>query len=145
MKKLLLFILIITGAGNTLFAQQPEAQPPKGEMIKKLFIYEMTQKLNLTTDEAQKFWPVFNQYEGEWRAAVKENKDDVIKRGEEILKAQKKYKPDFVRILSTEDRANRVFKVHGNFIDRLKNRIERQQERRQNNPPRPGNRGGRNI
>jgi hypothetical protein len=147
MKKLL-FILLIGMLGSGSLLAQPggqDAQPPKGEIIQKIIAYEMTKRLNLSVEEAQRFWPVFNKYQDEWFSAVKANKDDVIKRGEEVIKVQKKYKPDFQRILNSEERANRVFKAHGDIIEKIRDKAERMREKRQNNPnPRLERRNGRN-
>jgi len=143
MKKNLLILLITLFSGLAVHAQPPgdDQGGKKGEIIRKLLIYEMTKKLDLTEDEAQKFWPVFNNYEKEWRTAIRNNKDDVIKRNEAIVNAQKKYKPDFQRVLNSEDRANRVFKAHDDIIERLKKQADRIKERRENNP-RMERRGG---
>ena len=50
------------GSFSVLQAQDGEIQSRKNSGFKNAFI---TQKLQLTTDEAQKFWPVYNQYENE--------------------------------------------------------------------------------
>ena len=57
MKKIatLLFIMIF----STIAAQEN----PKMERIKTLRIAFISEKLDLTTDEAQKFWPVYNEFE----------------------------------------------------------------------------------
>jgi len=51
---------------NSMIAQPPP--PPDGpgnEKIDALKIAFITKRLKLTTEEAQKFWPVYNQYEEE--------------------------------------------------------------------------------
>lgn len=59
MKKLLftLFILLLTS--NSLFAQQDE----KREKLKAYKTAFITQQLDLTPSEAEKFWPVYNAHE----------------------------------------------------------------------------------
>ena len=44
----------------------------KKEKIEALRVAFITQKLNLTTDESQKFWPVYNEYQDKLRASRKE-------------------------------------------------------------------------
>lgn len=39
------------------------AQNPRQERIKSLKIAFITEKLSLTSDEAQKFWPIYNTYD----------------------------------------------------------------------------------
>ncbi|WP_066224866.1 Spy/CpxP family protein refolding chaperone [Formosa haliotis] len=58
MKKQYIILLL------TLFSLQAFSQN-KGEKIKTLKIAFITEKLNLTKAEAQKFWPVYNAYETE--------------------------------------------------------------------------------
>lgn len=57
--KLLLMILF-------LLSIQVFAQPPRGEkkeQIKALKVGFITTELDLTTDEASKFWPIYNSFE----------------------------------------------------------------------------------
>jgi hypothetical protein len=55
-----------------VFAQTSVAQDGQGnEKIEQLKIAFITKHLKLTTDEAQKFWPVYNQYEAEKKQARK--------------------------------------------------------------------------
>jgi hypothetical protein len=44
----------------------------KREKIEALRVAFITQKLNLTADESQKFWPVYNEYQDKLRAARQE-------------------------------------------------------------------------
>ena len=141
MKKLLFILLISAFGGGALYAQPPggnDDAATKAEIIKRL---------DITPDEAQKFTPVFDKYQDEWFEAVKVNKNDVIKRTEEVLKIQKRFKPDFQRVLNSEDRANRVFKAHENVIDKIRDKAERMREKRQGGtpPPRGERRIGRNF
>lgn len=54
---LLIMLMFIGFAANT-FAQQP-----KKEKMEALKIAYITKRLNLTTEEAQKLWPIYNEYE----------------------------------------------------------------------------------
>jgi len=44
----------------------------KREKIEALRVAFITQKLNLTADESQKFWPVYNEYQDKLRTARQE-------------------------------------------------------------------------
>jgi hypothetical protein len=57
MKKIILTTIIIMSCSN-LFAQ-------KFEKVKALKTAFITDRLDLSSDEAEKFWPVYNQYEKE--------------------------------------------------------------------------------
>jgi hypothetical protein len=59
MKRCLLVLLLFTFALGQGTAQKKS----KRDYIKSLKIAFMTDNLNLTTDEAQKFWPIYNNYE----------------------------------------------------------------------------------
>jgi hypothetical protein len=50
------------------------AQGGKREKIEALRVAFITQQLNITADESQKFWPVYNEYQDKVKAARKEFK-----------------------------------------------------------------------
>lgn len=54
----------------------------KRENIESMKIAYLTKKLNLTSEEAQKFWPVFNQFTNELDA-VKSNRRKTIRNAKE--------------------------------------------------------------
>lgn len=56
MKRHFLIVLIISAFSATTQAQEP------GDRIKALRAEVYTRVLNLTAEEAQSFWPVFNEY-----------------------------------------------------------------------------------
>lgn len=58
-----------------LFAQQDEGEDTRNERIESLKIGFITERLALTTKEAESFWPVFNKYETEIRAIRKKQRD----------------------------------------------------------------------
>lgn len=64
MKKLILFLLTIATLSGALMAQ-PDKKHSEDWMqkIKAEKVAFLTQKLELTPDEAQKFWPVYNEFE----------------------------------------------------------------------------------
>lgn len=60
--KTLLFILSISLATTNLFAFSPYRHGDHEE-IEKMKIAFLTEKLDLSVEEAQAFWPVYNKYE----------------------------------------------------------------------------------
>ncbi|WP_299334474.1 hypothetical protein [uncultured Psychroserpens sp.] len=60
MKKIFITLLFIALTLN-VFGQRKERQ----ERIKALKVAFITEKLELTTDEAEKFWPIYNAHEKE--------------------------------------------------------------------------------
>lgn len=68
-KNLLLVVTLFISA--SFFAQRKEGD--KRSQIKALKVAYITTELNLTSDEASKFWPIFNTFEDKQRAIRKEN------------------------------------------------------------------------
>jgi hypothetical protein len=117
------FLLLI----NVLEAQNPVARQATIQALKIAFI---TKELNLTAEEAQRFWPVYNTYIDDLRKLRKENKDDVLVFEERSLAIKKKYNVDFKRILSSEERANKVFLADRNFAMFIKKELQDRQRLR---------------
>ena len=71
--KRLLFLLVfcaLTFAGTTAIAQDKSAQERR-ERVESAKIAFLTDKMSLTTEQAQKFWPLYNEYEAKRRALLK--------------------------------------------------------------------------
>lgn len=74
MKKLIFILLMIQSGGAFSQSPAPPAPPvppappapgemPRHERMESMRIAFLTQKLDLTPEEAQKFWPVYNEYQ----------------------------------------------------------------------------------
>lgn len=127
MKRFLILSIFVLG-----LLQAGMSQPPfKGERVKALKIAFITQALNLTSDEAQKFWPVYNTYEAEIKKARQANLDDQLKIEEAVLNVRKKYKPEFKKILVDDARVNKVYKMEGDFREEIKKELQKRQKMRQ--------------
>lgn len=61
-KTLILAVIGLTFISQSLFAQKPNRSDRK-EKIQAMKVAYITKKLDLTTEEAEKFWPVYNAYE----------------------------------------------------------------------------------
>src|SRR6476659_7744714 len=98
MKKFILILIVLNTAFFAGKAQDDESK--KAEKIQALKITFITQKLELTSDEAQKFWPIYSQYENEMKQLLLERKNvDVIETDERLLNIRKKYRPQFVSVI----------------------------------------------
>ena len=71
MKHLLLILAFFLGSFSFANAQKDRGE--KSEKVQALKIAFITQKLELGTDEAQRFWPVYNRYETELRQVIMDN------------------------------------------------------------------------
>jgi len=92
-------------------------QKPDGSRLEALKIGYITKKLNLTPEEAQKFWPVYNQYAAE----IKKVRQDAILKNvpeidieEQVLNIRKKYNGEFIKALSPQ-RTDQFFKAEKEF------------------------------
>ena len=65
------FIVCLT-LSLPLFAQDHRGRSEQIESIKVAFI---TSKLDLTSDEAQKFWPIYNNYQKEFLEILKKKRE----------------------------------------------------------------------
>ena len=59
----MLLVLLIMLAGKAFAQPDKDYGKDKQEKLKALKVSYLTGKLNLTTAEAEKFWPVYNEYE----------------------------------------------------------------------------------
>lgn len=119
MKKYLLVFLVVLGSLSGVKAQD-------GEKIKALKIAFITQKLQLTPEEAQKFWPVYNQYENEISGLQLDDKNGpALENEERLLNIRKKYLGAFEKVIGPQ-KTNNLFNAERDFrtilIRRLQNR-----------------------
>lgn len=138
MKKFLLMVTVLLSSFFAAYAQENQDgdQTKAQERIKALYVAYITQELNLTADEAQKFWPLHAQFETEIKG-VKQDLPELEKQ-QAILNIKKKYQDNFNRILGPK-RCERFFKMDGEFKRKLLERIRKQN---MNNSQRPKLRRG---
>lgn len=137
MKKIILFLFLL--AGLKAHAQEPH-NTNKEQKIEALYIAYISRELNLTEEDAQKFWPVHSQYDKEIRTLKLEASE--LDKQQAILNIKKKYQDRFSKILGPE-RTNEFFIKDGEFrkklIERLKNMRQQQQRlgQKDGRPQRP--------
>ncbi|MBN2667864.1 MAG: hypothetical protein JXR60_01435 [Bacteroidales bacterium] len=120
---------IIIGILIMLFVNKGIAQPPEGcskhrEMIKAERVAFITDELSLTVDEAQKFWPIYNDYNKKVEALRVQKHETLYKINssssdlkeedyqalldkyiyfiDEEVKLEKKYQKDLSKVLSAK-------------------------------------------
>jgi hypothetical protein len=141
MKTLYLALLILLGLPGLGYSQQDESGNINDrKKIQAMEVAYITKELDLTPEEAQKFWPVFNKYREDVKGVLTDkNISDQLEKQQKVLDLRKKYRTDFTRIL-TQERANKVFSSEDQFRQMVRREFQkRQMERRQINP---GKRGG---
>ena len=119
MRKTGMFLLTILLAVATATAQPKHDQ--KHERIKALKIAYITEQLDLKSDQAEKFWPVYNRFEKEkWqirrsfyeqfngenptatKQAAREYLDANMDYQEQELELKKKYKDELLKTITAE-------------------------------------------
>jgi hypothetical protein len=130
MKRYLLILTLLIGS----FAVKAQDDQPVDEAkrqadIKALYVAYVTQQLQLTPEEAQKFWPIHTQFENDLKG-VKHDLPELEKQ-QAVLNIKKRYQENFNRVLGP-NRCERFFRMDGEFKRKLIERI-----RNQRNNPRP--------
>lgn len=124
-KYLLILLLLIVGSISEIKAQD-------GEKIQSLKIAFITQKLQLTPDEAQKFWPIYNQYDQEIKSLQVNGKNgSVIENEEKLLNIRKKYMTSFERVIGPQ-KVNKLFNAERDFREILIRRLQNRNQQRLN-------------
>lgn len=120
MKRYLFIVFVICCFQKASFSQD-SGRLGKLETYKIAFI---TRKLNLTSEEAQKFWPVYNKYVTELIATRRLKGDmDEITFEEKQLGVRKKYKAEFTKVLN-EEKANQYFQAEKEFNNTLRKELQ---------------------
>jgi len=136
---------------STLFASAQDKRPVR-ENIEAMKIGFITDRLSLSPEEAQKFWPVYNQYTEELdkmrasrRTSMKEAKENMDEMTEseaekfvdnemllrqEELDIQKKYHPQFKKVLSAKKVA-KLYRSEEDFKRRLLEMLQNKKDGRQ--------------
>ena len=138
MKKLYMILAFMSIA---FFANAQPEQPPsdkKTQEIEALKVAFISRDLELTPEEAQKFWPVYNDYEKEM-AAVDRNDQDVLGTDNKILGIKNKYKDQFTKVVGPH-KTNKFFNSENKFRkvllqSQLRNGrpVQQQQQQQHNN------------
>ena len=138
MKQIFTFILALS-LFATANAQEQQIDLKEAEKIQALEVAFISRKLELTTNEAQKFWPVYNDYKKEIRSVQITQRNnpnkDVVETEQKILDVRKRYKDRFAGVIG-QPRVNRFFQAEGEFrrvlLNQLKHRPNRPMLQRRN-------------
>ncbi|MCF8276220.1 MAG: hypothetical protein K9J17_05740 [Flavobacteriales bacterium] len=78
MKKLILLTIAVLLNSIQLVKAQEELEPSKRERLEALKVAYLTSELNLTPEEAQQFWPLYNELEGKMQSIRSKRRDNRI-------------------------------------------------------------------
>jgi AAA15 family ATPase/GTPase len=127
---LVVFLMICTVAG---FGQE-ETNADAGRLQAYKIAY-LTKKLNLTPQEAQRFWPIYNKYQEEIRTARinnKKQKTEEIETEEQLLNIRKKYNDDFAKVLNKE-KVNTLYRSEREFGNMVQKELMERRQQKMNN------------
>jgi len=123
MKKYILILFVMFG--NFYASKAQQGDETKAERIEALKIAFITNKLQLTPAEAQKFWPVYNRYETDLREVIKSSNPNILDKEEQVLNIKKKYQAEFIKVIGSA-KTNLLFnsekEFRGVLMRQLKNR-----------------------
>ncbi len=131
MKILIFTLLLFFGASQAALAQPGGGD--RGQKIEALYIAYITKQINLTEDEAKRFWPLHAQYDAEING-VAANQNE-LERQQAMLNVKKKYQDRFSKIIGVS-RTNDFYKTDSEFRKRMIERLKKLKEERRGNLPR---------
>jgi hypothetical protein len=114
------------------------AQNDSGQRMSRVEATKMayiTNQVNLSPEEAQRFWPVYNSYNQEMKMARRDyqNQNDAVGYESKVVEIRKRYQGQFRTVLNNDERVNKIFTSENNFRDLLRNEMIRRQQKRQMN------------
>jgi hypothetical protein len=130
MKKIFTLMIALLGLTGFAVAQEQQPDPKQEEKIQALEIAFISRKLDLTPEEAQKFWPIYNDYKKEVRqvSIAEKNNPRQLEAEQKVLDVRKKYSDRFVGVIG-QPRMNKFFQAEKEFrgvlLNQLKNRPNR--------------------
>ncbi|HTN08098.1 hypothetical protein [Agriterribacter sp.] len=131
MKKIFLLFGFITFATLLTNAQEVADSGNGRDKIKMLEIGYLTRQLQLSTSEAERFWPLFNKYRKELRFAIKDRSiNDELDRQQKVLDIRKKYRKDFSNTLD-EERGPKVYEAEDRFKTMVRKEMQQRMKMRQ--------------
>ena len=139
MKQVISVLVILCWLTPPLQSQpRPQGQGDAG-LLESYKIGWLTRRLALTPDEAQKFWPIYEQYSKEVRQAyqVFRNDKNEIQLEESLLNIKKKYSVEFLKAIKP-GKINDFFLAEKEFNEMVRREmIRRQQMEGRRYPPPP--------
>jgi len=151
MKKLLVITFLFLT--NIIFAQD---RKPAQERVESMKIGFITDRLDLSPEEAKTFWPVYNNYSDELAKLRKGRRENIFNARENFdemsdadiektvdneiifrqneLEIMKKYHPQFKKILPIRKVA-KLYKAEEDFKRKLLEMLQERREDRQGPPP----------
>ena len=135
MKKIYTLLLFLCFHGYFCSAQAPDQSDNRVEVVKMGY---MTRELDLTPEEAQSFWPVYNNYVNEIKQARNRYPNDEVAFEKKVVEIKERYKSNFKKVLGTNNqRINKVYTTDKQFNNALRNELKNRQQKQTPNTEAP--------
>lgn len=130
-KKLLSVLILLGWFALPGLAQGGQRQQRPGATLEAMKIAFITKRLDLSPEEAERFWPIYNRYAAEVRQAYISYRDrqNEIELDEALLNIRKKYNSEFTKALSPE-KVNQFFRAEKDFAGFVQKEMQRRQMQR---------------
>jgi len=114
------------------------AQSRQGK-VESIKVAYLSEKLNLDPKTAERFWPVYNQYDDEMHNAINDLKrgnesrsaDEILDREQLAIDIKRKYAAQFLKVISDEQ-LGRLFQSEKDFNQILLRRMNKMENRQKN-------------
>jgi len=100
-------------------------RPEQREKIEMFKIQFITKNLELSSNEAEGFWPVYEAHKKAIQEIIKTKMNDEILMQEAMLNARKKFKADLLPVLKTEERVNNALRIERDFLYKMRHEVSR--------------------
>ncbi|HMO33530.1 MAG TPA: hypothetical protein PKE63_01785 [Lacibacter sp.] len=133
MKQIIVWMFLLqAGFVPAAWSQEQKPDTRQEEKIQALEIAFISRKLQLTTEEAQKFWPVYNEYKRDMHQVMQNNRPgpnrNVVDTEQKMVDVRKKYRERFSGVIG-QPRMNQFFQAEREFRGVLLNRLKNQPNR----------------
>lgn len=133
-KKIILIAILLL----QIFTFQLHAQD-RGSKVESIKIAFLSERLNLDPKTAEKFWPIYNQYDDEMRKVVQESKrsndnrtaEEILDQEQKAIDIKRKYSAIFLKVISNEQLTS-LFQAEKEFNKMLLRRMNKAEQRQQN-------------
>lgn len=99
--------------------------PEAGKRIEMFKIQFINKKLALTSEEAEAFWPVYEDNKKAMENILKTKTSDEIVLQEALLNAKKAYRNKLKPVLKSDERVNEALKIDREFLRKMKGEMMR--------------------
>lgn len=149
---LVLSLVALLCVGSAMAQGRGDGPPPGGmDKIESLRIAFISERLDLTPEVAQKFWPIYNQYVAEFKTLrdaagfgpgkPEPSADDVLEFEQKKLDLKKKYKTQFETVIG-KDKVNTLYRLEEEFRQKLRELHDQRRGQGGGGPPGPPPGGG---